>query len=385
MPNVPSRPQPPPLLSGEAGELRLPSTMKHGGAVSMPHLAIQRPSKQGFDIVIGNPPYGAKLSDSDKKVLKAKYTTKKTADGRKGSLDTFSLFIELGYLMLAKRGYSSFIVPLSVTASDAMSSLHQLLFDNCEIISVSSYGDRPKRIFESAEQQVSIISFQKTGTTNKQLLTTHINKRYSDDSLWILLDNLRFVNSLGLTSFGRIPKIGTEIEKDILRKMLATSTKLGAIYDNQGKAVYYRKAGGRYYKIITTKATGSSAEGYITVKSKYYKVVAAILSSDLFYWFWLIHSDWHNLRTGELEMVPIPIDKLTDEQITKINTAYDDYQKDLYNKCKYTKTGLRTFVARQSKPYINVLDDILCPLYGLSPKETEFIKNFEMEFRAADE
>lgn len=317
--------------------------------------------------------------------MKVKYASAKTANGLKGSLDTFSLFIELGYKMLAKQGYSSFIVPLSVTASDAMSSLHQLLFDNCETISISSYGDRPKRIFESAEQQVSIISFQKTGTTTKQLLTTHINKRYSDDSLWILLDNLRFVNSLGLTSFGRIPKIGTEIEKDILRKMLATSTKLGAIYDNKGKAVYYRKAGGRYYKIITTKATGSSAEGYITVKSKYYKVVAAILSSDLFYWFWLIHSDWHNLRTGELEMVPIPIDKLTDEQITKINTAYDDYQKDLYDKCKYTKTGLRTFVARQSKPYINVLDDILCPLYGLSPKETEFIKNYEMEFRAVDE
>ena len=112
--------------------------------------------------MIGNPPYGAKLSDSDKKVLKAKYASAKTADGRKGSLDTFSLFIELGYKMLAKQGYSSFIVPLSVTASDAMSSLHQLLFDNCETISISSYGDRPKRIFESAEQQVSIISFQKT-------------------------------------------------------------------------------------------------------------------------------------------------------------------------------------------------------------------------------
>lgn len=317
--------------------------------------------------------------------MKVKYASAKTANGLKGSLDTFSLFIELGYLMLTKQGYSTFIVPLSITASDAMSSLHQLLLDNCETISISSYGDRPKRIFESAEQQVAIISFQKTGTPNKQLLTTHINKRYSDDSLWILLDNLQFVNSLGLTSFGRIPKIGTEIEKDILKKMLAISTKLSSLYDNKGKSVYYRKAGGRYYKIITTKATGSSAEGCISIKSKYHKVVAAILSSDLFYWFWLIHSDWHNLRTGELEMVPIPIGKLVDEQIIKINKAYDDYQKDLYDKCKYTKTGLRTFVARQSKPYINIIDDILCPLYGLSQTETEFIKNFEMEFRAADE
>ncbi len=346
---------------------------------------ISRPSKQGFDIVIGNPPYGAKLNDGDKRALKVKYASAKTANCLKGSLDTFSLFIELGYIILAKQGHSSFIVPLSITASDAMSSLHQLLFNNCEMISVSSYGDRPKRIFESAEQQVSIISFQKTCTPNKQLLTTHINKRYSDDSLWLLLDNLQFVNALGLTSYGRIPKIGTEIEKNILRKLLAIPTKLSSIYEEKGKAVYYRKAGGRYYKIITTEATNSSAEGYISVKSKYRKVVAAILSSDLFYWFWLIHSDWHNLRTGELEMVPIPIDKLTDEQIAQINTAYDNYQKDLYDKCKYTKTGLRTFVARQSKPYINVLDNLLCPLYGLSLKETEFIKNFEMEFRAADE
>ena len=35
MPNVPSRPLPPPLLLGEAGELKLPSTLKHNGGMGV--------------------------------------------------------------------------------------------------------------------------------------------------------------------------------------------------------------------------------------------------------------------------------------------------------------------------------------------------------------
>ena len=43
-------------------------------------------------------------------------------------------------------------------------------------------------------------------------MTTYINKRYSDESLWLLLDDLKFVNALHHIRNGRIPKIGNEIE-----------------------------------------------------------------------------------------------------------------------------------------------------------------------------
>ncbi len=344
-----------------------------------------RSSNQGFDVVIGNPPYGAKLSNEEKNILKSKYISAQTRNGLKGSIDTFSLFIEIGYNLLKTNGIASFIIPLSVTASDAMSALHNLLFDNCEELFVSSYGDRPKRIFESAEQQVSIILFHKTETPVRKLMTTSINKRYSDESLWVILDNMNFVNSIGLTSFGRIPKLGTEIEKDILKKLFKINTKLNSLYTPKGSPVYYRKAGGRYYKVITTQATGSSAEDNLFIKPDYQKFAAAILSSDLFYWFWLIHSDWHNLRSTELAMMPVPIYNISKDFLSKINEAYDNYENDLHNKCKYTSTGLKTFTARESKAFINVIDDLICPLYGLSPKETEFIKNFEIRFRATDE
>lgn len=51
----------------------------------------------GFDIVIGNPPYGAKISNTEKKIYQSKYLCTKTITGKqKGSTDTFSLFIEKG-------------------------------------------------------------------------------------------------------------------------------------------------------------------------------------------------------------------------------------------------------------------------------------------------
>ena len=206
------------------------------------HDVFSRPSKEGFDIVIGNPPYGAKISSIDKACFKHIFTSAQTIPNiQKGSLDTFSLFIDLGYQILHTKGNAIFIVPLSVTASDAMSGLHRLLINHCDEIYVSSYGDRPRRIFESAEQQVSIISFKKSSNKATRIMTTHINKRYSDESLWLLLDDLKFVNALHHIRNGRIPKIGNEIELGILCKLERCVTTIKDVYKREGLPIYYRK------------------------------------------------------------------------------------------------------------------------------------------------
>ena len=342
--------------------------------------------RNGFDIVIGNPPYGAKLSDAEKKIFKKSFKSAQTVKNiQKGSLDTFSLFIEHGFNIISKNGIASFIIPLSITSSDSMEGLHKILIENCDSIFVSSYGDRPRRIFESAEQQVSIIQFKKTYSPATKVYTTCINKRYADESINKMLKNLHFVNSFEFVRNGRIPKIGTENERIILEKLLKHSDCIGSQIIKNGKPIFYRKAGGRYYKVITTQATGSSAEGSIVVSEKYQKVAAAILSTTLFYWFWLIHSDWHNLRSMELSWFPFPSEKLSDKNIEKINKLYDSYSEDLIRNSKTTSTGLTCYFARKSKNLIDQLDDLICPLYGLTKEETEFIKNYEIEFRVKDE
>ena len=278
-----------------------------------------------------------------------------------------------------------FIVPLSITASDAMSGLHKLLMDNCEEIYVSSYGDRPKRIFESAEQQVSIIGFRKTGSICKQLMSTPINKRYSDESLWILLDNLKYINALKYVRNGRIPKVGDNIELDILEKLYKVKTELSDIYYRNSTPIYYRKAGGRYYKVIMKDPTHSAAEGNINVPQKYANLVGASLSSNLFYWFWLIHSDWHNLRTSELAMFPIPYQSYTEKEFEAIGVLYDSYLKDLQKNSKTMKSGLKCFYARKSKSYIDKIDRFIGKKYGLTDKEIEYIINYDIKYRNSDD
>ena len=82
----------------------------------------------GFDIVIGNPPYGAKISANDKKIYQRIFKATKTITGKqKGSTDTFALFIEQGLNLTSKNGIINLIVPMSVVASDSMTALHNLI------------------------------------------------------------------------------------------------------------------------------------------------------------------------------------------------------------------------------------------------------------------
>jgi hypothetical protein len=41
----------------------------------------------------------------------------------------------------------------------------------------------------------------------------------------------------------------------------------------------------------------------------------------------------------------------------------------------------KEYKIRYSKPLIDQIDDLICPLYALTDEETEFIKNYEIEFR----
>ena len=64
-----------------------------------------RPDKQGFDIVIGNPPYGAKLSAEDK----ARY--RRVFPESQFKIDTYSLFVLQAILLAHKTGIFYYIIP----------------------------------------------------------------------------------------------------------------------------------------------------------------------------------------------------------------------------------------------------------------------------------
>lgn len=351
-----------------------------------------RPSKKGFDIVIGNPPYGAKYDERAKKYYKNTYTTAKSIKGiQKASLDTYTLFIELGYNLLRKNGSFAYIVPISLTSSDSLTGVHRILWENCNTVHISSYAVRPKPVFENAVVNTSILLFQKTETPCKHLYSTKMHRRGNEFDLQKLIDNLQFVDVSGLTMLGRVPKIGTNIEKRILSKIFKQQ-RLQTYIDFRGKPIYYRTTGGRYFKVVTNYPTGSTKEKPLFFKRGLTNAIGCILSSSLAFWFYQIYSNNLDWKTYEIENFTIP--PLKSENITFLDKLYARYLKDIEAKANiritsgtstYNVDSFKEYKIVRSKAIIDEIDDYICPLYGLTQEETDFIKNYELEFRLAGE
>ena len=357
------------------------------------HDVFSRPSKEGFDIVIGNPPYGAKYDNETKRYYKNTYVTANSIRGlQKGSLDTYTLFIELGYNLLRRDGSFAYIVPISLTSSDSLTGVHRILMGNCDTIHISSYAVRPKPVFENAFVNTSILLFQKTGTPCQHLYSTKMHRRGNEFDLQKLVDNLQFVDVKGQTLYGRIPKIGSEIEKNILNKLFKQK-KLGTLVKTSGSPIIYRFAGGRYFKVVTNYSNGSSAERTIFfANKKIADAVGCILSSNLSFWFYQTLSDNLNWKTYEIENFTLP--QLSTENVEYLDKLYSRYLTDIEAKANvrttsgestYNVDSFKEYKIVRSKAIIDEIDDYICPLYGLSQEETDFIKNYELEFRLAGE
>jgi len=353
---------------------------------------LNRPSPcNGFDIVIGNPPYGAKQGREEKDYCKKHYITAKTIKGvQKGSIDTYTLFIELAYNLLSKGGCMTMIVPIAVTSSDSSSGVHHLLMQYCDEINVSSYAVRPQPVFKNAVVNTSIISFRKTLAPCTSLCATKMYRKGKNFNLQSLVDNLQFVDVKDCLLFGRIPKISESIEHRILQK-ISSLPKLGSYIREQGAPIYYRTTGGRYFKVVTDYTTGSTKETSVILNSKYAKSIGCLLSSNFSFWFYQIYSNNLDWRTPEIESFPIP--SLTDETITELEHLYSEYLADIERNANtritsgessYKVSSFKEYKIGKSKPIIDRIDDIICPLYGLTQEETDFIKNYEIEFRLSD-
>ncbi len=349
--------------------------------------------KNGFDIVIGNPPYGAKYSEIEKKYYKDKYVTTKTIKNvQKGSFDTFTLFIERGYDLLRKNGSFAYIIPISITSSDSMTGVHRLLMNNCDDIYLSSYAVRPKPVFENATVNTSILLFRKSMTTCTKLYSTKMHRRNENFKLQTLVDNINYIDVKEYILYGRIPKIGLQVEQEILGK-LSICTKLKELILPSGAPIVYRFAGGRYFKVVTNFSNGSSAERVIYFSSKKIaNAIGCILSSNLSFWFYQIYSDNLNWKNYEVENFTIPM--LSTDNIQYLDNLYSYYLADIERNANvrfssgsssYNVTSFKEYKIGKSKAIIDEIDDYIGPLYGLTKEEVEFIKNYEVEFRLSDE
>ena len=361
-----------------------------------------------FDIVLGNPPYGVAIKAENKALIKANYVSSVSKKDLKASIDTYSLFLELGFKLVKDSGIFSNITPLAFTSSDSMQALHKLLFDNCSVIYNTTFPHRPCKVFSRAEIRTSISVFKKDLKALKYLYTTKLNRiekkegikrkraailedKEDETNLKEILNSLEYVESSKFLLRGRIPKIGFQIEKNILEKLNKTEKiekMIRKAGDKNVLPVFYRSAGGGYYNVITNFSTHSSQEKVIYFDSKYRDLVGAVLSSNFYWWWYQIYGDILHIKIYDLYNFRIPFEKFRDEDLKEISEIYNKYMKDieknavLHKNAKYKNIStFKEYKLRKSKNLIDLMDKFILKFYDLDEKEIEYIINYELKFR----
>ena len=206
---------------------------------------------------------------------------------------------------------------------------------------------------------------------------------------------LKFIDVFKYKLIGRYPKISYEIERKILDKIYSQKTSVGDLIKPKykGKPVYYRTTGGRYYKVITPYSTGSTKETSILFDKKLARTIGAILSSNLYFWFYQIYSNNLDLKFYEVETFKILWKNLLLQELKYWrnfikNTWKTLKQMQMFGRRNDTQTliPLENIKIGKSKQMIDKIDSfIYYLLYGFTQEEIDFIINYEIAFRLTDE
>ena len=164
----------------------------------------------GFDIVIGNPPYGAKLSTLDIKFSQEKYQIKTS--------ETAILFIERGILLTKEKSIKTYILPKSFTFASNYADIRD--FVEKEISLIADCG----KAFENVKLEVCIISIHKG-----KILNNYQSILFKADKSFNFMGN---IHKNLKTKFGLFPNGINNSELIIGNKIFEKSNFLNDIADN---------------------------------------------------------------------------------------------------------------------------------------------------------
>jgi Alw26I/Eco31I/Esp3I family type II restriction m6 adenine DNA methyltransferase len=126
---------------------------------------------EGFDLVIGNPPYlqVRELPIEMQESLKMMTTYYETAQG--GRLNLFQFFVPLCDAILKPKGNLSLIYQNSFLAENTTTNLRKFILNHHQIIRIDSFPERDnvrKRVFEDVKMSVCITHSQKNTWKEKE-------------------------------------------------------------------------------------------------------------------------------------------------------------------------------------------------------------------------
>lgn len=156
---------------------------------------------EGFDLIIGNPPYIKEYENRDA------FNGLRNLECYQGKMDIWYLFGDLGLKILKPNNYLCYIATNNWVTNAGASNFRNIVIQNSQIVNLTDFG--AYMIFENASIQTMIILFKNTKTADNY---TFDYRKLEGDKL-ILQDVLNLLE-------------GTKTEKSILLSPIVTKANL---------------------------------------------------------------------------------------------------------------------------------------------------------------
>ena len=340
----------------------------------------------GFDVIVGNPPY---LETKEVPYLPQGFKCEETKA-------IHAMCIERSLSLLRPGGSISMILPLSIVSTQRMQVVQNLIEDG-RTVWYSNYSWRPGKLFDTVNRALTIF----VASPKRSVVETHSTgyQRWNSDEREYLFQLLKYAQIPRDRKYFWAPKIGSEIELSILRKMLSAKSRLKEFCSDTDFLVYRRSTGGLYWKVFTDfppyfrlngrKGHSSRETTFSVTKASYLRPVISILSSDVYWWWYTISTNLRDLNAVDIEEFPVAPEMLSDSEVSKLGKLYvDDLVKNSSPLVRMQKgkgkTETQSFKIQKSKPVIDRIDTALASHYRFTAEELDFLSNYDIQFRMSE-
>lgn len=341
----------------------------------------------GFDVVVGNPPYGNILKEIEKKAILHLET--------EGSNEIAANFMERSLDMFKKDGYIGLVLANSIAINRSTSSARSLIRKFMSVSRMALFGTRPAKIFPGAEIRVMIFLGKKSEPKKPGVILTTEAIKFTRDMRSSLLQDLSFESTKGLT-LGKerigdgledvsLPKVGNSTIRSILLKLKKWSTMVIKNRINKStfsKTMEFRKTGGYWLNALEKmpyESTKIEDVRFETTVERDYAIL--LINSSLFYLYWSTYGNLRDFPRSLLEKFPFPSLKKLKQKQEKIEELKEKVSECLLKSFLRETGRVGEFRTAQCKDVIDSIDDFLAEIYGLNTAEKEFVKRYDSHIR----
>ena len=355
--------------------------------------------REGFDVIIGNPPY---LEYSKVKRSDALHHCEEKSCG-----NLYAAVIERSLALChPEKSYLGLIVPISICSGERFAPLRQTLFHATSTLWLANFEIFPCRLFANAFQRVSIIlaaRHESRACATLQVTKTH---RWFAEERSHLLQCLLYKKVESSASSLTFPKSSSLHQEHIVHKMLqkACGTKIATLLHptKTEHFVYYQEATNYwtkavccipYYRKNGEIMTPSHGRFLFFGQERTARIVMALMNSSLFYIWFITYADGFHLSHTLVKAFPISTPLLSSQKLYDLALLLEkDIQLHAHRSTHNTKDNRRTqqpghrieleeYHMRHSKNILDEVDRVLAQYYNFSQEELDFIINYDIKYR----